>query len=75
MSFDQLRTYVKAKPFRPFTIHTADGRALRVPHVEFVSQSPSGRTVIVYGEGDLHTVVDTLMITALDVETAIEDMA
>jgi hypothetical protein len=40
MTAEQLRAMREASPFRPFTIHLADGRSLPVPHRDFVSQSP-----------------------------------
>jgi hypothetical protein len=46
MTAEQLRAMREANPFRPFTIHLTDGRTLAVPHRDFVSQSPSGRTII-----------------------------
>ena len=48
MTIEQLRNVHQARPFRPFTIHMADGRALHVPHSEFLSHSASGRTVVVH---------------------------
>jgi hypothetical protein len=57
----------QAVPFRPFTIDLADGRHLNVPHREFLSHSPSGRTVIVYGEEESFSVIDLLLVTRLKV--------
>ncbi|MGL4553696.1 MAG: hypothetical protein ACRC33_21240 [Gemmataceae bacterium] len=44
MTVDQLRATRDAVPFRPFLIHLTDGRAYRIPHRDYLSISPSGRT-------------------------------
>lgn len=58
----------EANPFRPFTIHLADGRTLAVPHRDFVSLSPSGRIIIVYQPNDAFNVVDLYSMTDLEVQ-------
>lgn len=68
MTAEQFRTMHKANPFRPFTIHLADGRTLPVPHRDFVSQSPSGRTIIVYQSDEGFSVVDLYLVTELEVQ-------
>jgi hypothetical protein len=68
MTAEQLRTMRAAHPFRPFTIHLADGRTLTVPHRDFISQSPGGRTIIVYGSGESFSVVDLFLVTELEVQ-------
>jgi hypothetical protein len=65
MTIEQMRNTLGASPFRPFTIHLADGRAYNVPHPEYLSMSPSGRTLIVYGEGDAFSILDLLLVTDL----------
>lgn len=67
MTIEQLRAAHQAQPFRPFTIHLADGRSLRVPHREFLSHSPTGRTVIVYESDESFSIVDLLLVTRLEV--------
>jgi len=52
MTIQQLRAEQRATPFRPFTVHMADGHAFRVPHPDFLSMSPTGRTVIIYQEDE-----------------------
>ena len=44
MTIEQMRAAYDAKPFRPFVIHLADGRAVPVNHREFIMAAPSGRT-------------------------------
>jgi len=67
MTVQQLDNIHHAKPSRPFTIHMGDGRAFDVPHPEFLSRSPSGRTVIVYGAEENFSVLDLLLVTELEV--------
>ena len=67
MNFDQLRNLYQAQPFRAFSIHLADGRVFHIPHREFLSHSPNGRTVIVYEEDDSFHILDLLLVTELEV--------
>jgi hypothetical protein len=68
MTADQLRAMRDANPFRPFIIHLADGRAFAIPHRDFVSQSPGGRTIIVYGSDESFSVLDLFLVTELEVQ-------
>lgn len=65
MTIEQLRNTYRATPFRPFTIRLADGRAYEVPHREFISFSPTGRTIIVHQLDDTYGVIDLLLVTDL----------
>jgi len=69
MTAEQLRATRAANPFRPFTIHLADGRSLRVPHRDYLSMSPGGRTVIVYHSDEAFSIMDLLLITELALES------
>ena len=66
MTTEQLRTAVRASPFRPFTIRMADGRSFAVSHPDFLSVSPAGRTVVIYNEDDSASIVDLLLMTELE---------
>ena len=67
MTIEQLRNARLATPFRPFTIHVADGRSFPVSHPDFISQSPAGRTVIVFGQGeDEFSIRDLLLVTEIE---------
>jgi hypothetical protein len=68
MTADQLRAMRDANPFRPFIIHLADGRTFAIAHRDFVSQSPGGRTIIVYGSDESFSVVDLFVVTELEVQ-------
>jgi hypothetical protein len=69
MTIEQLRKVQQATPFQPFALLTADGNKFDVPHRDFLSLSPYGRTVIVHGQGDDFNILDVLMITAIEVRT------
>jgi hypothetical protein len=67
MSTEQLRAVHQAIPFKPFTIHVADGRSFRVPHREFLSLSPGGRTLFVFHDEEAFSILDLLLVTELEV--------
>ena len=46
MNVEQIKSASEAEPFRPFTLHLADGREIPVPHREFLYLFPSGRMVL-----------------------------
>jgi hypothetical protein len=56
-----------AEPFQRFTMHLADGRRIPVVHREFLSISPSGRTVVVHQPDDSMNIIDLLLVTDLQV--------
>ena len=70
MTIQQLRAAHQATPFQPFTVHMADGRAFRVPHPDFLSMSPTGRTVIIYQEDDEFSILDLLLMTEIQMTQA-----
>jgi len=67
MTTDQFSATLHQVPFHPFTIRMADGRSFEVVHRDFVAQSPSGRTVIVFGSGENYSVLDLLLMSELEV--------
>jgi hypothetical protein len=69
MTIEQLRNTHQASPFRPFTIHLADGRSFLIRHRDYLSQSPAGRTIIVYGDDDNFSILDLLLVTELEIHT------
>jgi hypothetical protein len=68
MTVDQLRSLRDGNPFQPFALHLAGGRTLRVPHRDFISISPGGRTAIVYQSEEAFSIVDLLLVNELSVE-------
>jgi hypothetical protein len=67
MILEQLHETHSRRPFQPFRIHLADGRTLPVDHPEFLSQSPTGRTIAVALADGTHQIVDLLLVTSLEV--------
>ncbi|MEX2142630.1 MAG: hypothetical protein WD894_25475 [Pirellulales bacterium] len=68
MTIDKLRDAYNAQPFRPFVIHSADGRQVPVVHREFIMTVPSGRTVIVVQPDDTVNIIDLLLVTDLELK-------
>jgi len=69
MRIQELRELRDATPFRPFSIHLADGRAIPVFHRDFVMSSPNGRTVIVYRRDSSFDIVDVMLVTSLQAKS------
>lgn len=67
MTIEQLRAVYGATPFQPFTVYLADGRHYYVPHRDFLSHSPTGRTLIVYHTDESFSILDLLLVTELKV--------
>jgi hypothetical protein len=65
MTIEQLRTLHQAKPFKPFTIHIADGASYDINHPENLLQSQGGRTLAVSTEGDVIVIIDLLLVTRI----------
>jgi hypothetical protein len=45
----------------------ADGREIEVAHPEFMTRSPSGRTIVVYQPDESLNIVDLLLVTDFEV--------
>jgi hypothetical protein len=67
MTVEQLKNAIHSQPFRPFTLHMGDGRSFRVDHPDFISRSPSGRTVVVHGPDDSMSILDLLLMTEIEI--------
>ena len=66
MTIEPLRRTYQATPFRPFTIRMADGRQFAIPHPDFFSMSPVGRTAVIYHDDGSASIVDLLLMTELE---------
>jgi hypothetical protein len=69
MTIDQMKAAYQAQPFRPFIIHVADGREIPVNHREFIMTVPSGRTIIVAQPDDTVNIIDSLLVTDLELKS------
>jgi hypothetical protein len=67
MTSGHFRDVLKAQPFRPFRLHMGDGRALDVPHQDFIALHPTGRVAIVFGPNDHFDIVDLMLVTSIEV--------
>jgi hypothetical protein len=66
VTFDDLRRFRNATPFRPFRLVLSDGRRLLVRAPEKIGWHPEGRLLTVYTRGD---VSDTVNVdTIIDVQ-------
>jgi hypothetical protein len=65
MTTEQLDAVHKARPFKPFTLHLADGTSHPVKHPEFLWRTPAGRTVFVSGGGEDVAIIDLLLVTKI----------
>jgi hypothetical protein len=66
MTIEQLRATHRATPFQPFTIRMADGRQFPIPHPDFLSMSPTGRTAVIFQTDGSASIVDLLLMTELE---------
>ena len=69
MTSTEIRSAVRAEPFRPFILRTTGGREYTVHHPEWVVLLPSGRTMIVVGPDDAFGIVDVLMVKSINFVT------
>ncbi len=67
MTTDQVKEVYKAKPFRSFTLHLADGDTIPVKSPEFMWMTPGGRTIFVSQGGDSAAIIDLLLVTKITV--------
>lgn len=65
MNVKSIREFCEAKPFRPFSVHLADGRAIPVEHPELVFFPPSNQEVLIYQQDNSFDFVDVFQITSL----------
>ncbi len=69
MTKDKLSEVHQARPFQPFRIHLADGRALEVRHPEFLAVSPIGKEAVLFNADGRHEIIDLPLVTAIEVGT------
>lgn len=66
MTTKELSKLKGATPFRPFTIHLADGDTVEVRHPDFLAYA-GGRTAFIGFEDGDFSIVDLLLVTRLSV--------
>jgi hypothetical protein len=65
MNVKSIKEFCEEKPFRPFTVHLADGRSIPVEHPEMVLYPPSGQEVMIYQPDNSFDFIDVFQITSL----------
>jgi hypothetical protein len=70
MKVEAYKRLLEANPFRPCSINLTDGRALKVPHRDFISASPNFRMLTVWHEDDSADFIDFILILGFHVEPA-----
>ena len=65
MTSEQLRAVHEAKPFKPFTVHMADGTSVAVGHPELLWRTQGGRTIFINTAGEDVTIIDLLLVTKI----------
>ena len=68
MTKEAIREALDTQPFKPFAMRLADGLLIPVPHPDFVFLTQGGRTAIVNTEGERIKILDTALITALELD-------
>ena len=64
----EIRRLMHAEPFIPFTVHTADGKALRVPTVDHVAVVPDGSRIFVFGDADDYDTLSPRLVARISLE-------
>jgi hypothetical protein len=66
MTADAIKDALHTIPFVPFALKVVGGKKYAVPHPDFVAISPTGRTLVLYTEGDRSTVIDIALVSQLE---------
>jgi hypothetical protein len=67
MKMDELRSRHQQRPFRPFAIHTADGRTFPIPDSEFLAYDPEGATIIALCTNHTFSILDLGLVRELEI--------
>ena len=66
MTGEAFQDQLRAQPFRPFLVKTADGDTFRVDHPDFAIISPRATEVIIYDKDNHYRVLALPEIVSLD---------
>ncbi|MGL4555211.1 MAG: hypothetical protein ACRC33_28930 [Gemmataceae bacterium] len=67
MTSQELRAALHAVPFRPFTVHMADGRSFEVRHHDFLLVGPNGRTAFAFSPSGVDfSILDVMLMTEIE---------
>ncbi len=70
MKPDALLERIKAAPFRPFVLVTADGARFRVDHPEWIA-TVGGRTAVVMDRDERTYFIDVALVTTVEVDSPV----
>jgi len=65
MTIEKIKAAYEARPFKPFTVHLADGRVMPVSHPEFMAMLPGGRNIFVALEDGSYHIIDLLLVVSI----------
>ena len=65
MKIENLRSAYRAKPFRPFSIHTGSGQSYLITHPETIAFSSDGNVVVFFPTPSEVGMVDVAGITEI----------
>jgi hypothetical protein len=63
---EEIRDLQRADPFEPYIIHTADGKALRVKHPDYLFITPGDHVVYVFLTESTREIVAVPNITRIE---------
>ena len=66
MKAELLRNAIRARPFRPFRLHLADGREVPVGHPENATVTSDDLCVFVYVPGEAFEFLDVPLVTGIE---------
>jgi hypothetical protein len=66
---DELKKWIKAIPFLPFTVHVADGRAFPVPHPDHILVTSKG-LVVIEDDAGLVDILPILLVSGITAHSA-----
>ena len=67
MTADAVLRFAKVAPFMPFEMLLADGRAVSIPHPDFISVTESEEMVYLYDTADGIETIDLMLVVSLRV--------
>ena len=69
MTSNIIRNLLTAVPYRPFTVHVADGKSVRVDHPECAAITQGGRMFFVNTKDEDWEWIDVFLITRVETAT------
>jgi hypothetical protein len=67
MTLETVLDQNRARPFRPFIIHMADGRKFVVEHPEFMAKTGQRTVLLGRSDNDGFDVLDVMLMTSIEV--------